>query len=123
MPVLTQPASGDAPLLTGSVVGTYLDPTGASVTFSQQPANVTILQGRTATFTAVATGQSAYGTNVAFQWQTAPTGSATFTNIPGADDSVLHDARPGGGGQREAVQVAGHRARPHATQPAWPRSR
>jgi hypothetical protein len=44
---------------------------------------VTILQGRTATFTAVATGQSLYGTSVAFQWQTAPSGSATFTNIPG----------------------------------------
>jgi hypothetical protein len=78
------PVSGSAPLLTSSVVGTYLDPTGASVTFSQQPANVTILQGRTATFTAKATGQSSYGTNVIFQWQTAPKGSATFTNIPGA---------------------------------------
>ena len=82
-PGTNQPASGDAPLLTGSVIGTYLDPTGASVTFSQQPANVTILQGRVATFTALATGQSSYGTNVSYQWQTAPPGSATFTNIPG----------------------------------------
>jgi hypothetical protein len=77
------PTPGDAPLLTGSQVGAYLDPTGASVSFSQQPADVTILQGRTATFTAAATGQSAYGTNVAYQWQTAPRGSTTFTNIPG----------------------------------------
>ncbi len=84
---VAQPASGEAPLLTGNVVGTYLDPTGASVTFSQQPTNVTILQGRTATFTAVATGQSAYGTTVTFQWQQAPKGSATFTNIPGATTS------------------------------------
>ena len=86
-PGTSQPASGAAPVLTGSVVGTYLDPTGASVTFSQQPGDVTILQGRTATFTALATGQSSYGTTVAFQWQTAPNGSTTFTNIPGATAS------------------------------------
>jgi hypothetical protein len=83
-PGTNQPASGDAPLLTGSVIGAFLDPTGASITFSQQPTNVTILQGRTATFTAAATGQSLYGTNVVLQWQTAPSGSTTFTNIPGA---------------------------------------
>jgi len=83
-PGTNQPVSGAAPLLTGSVVGAYLDPTGASVSFSQQPTNVTILQGRTATFTAAATGQSLYGTTVVFQWQTAPKGSATYTNIPGA---------------------------------------
>ena len=69
------------------MIGTYLDPTGASVSFSQQPTNVTILQGRTATFTAAATGQSLYGTTVAFQWQTAPKGSSTFTNIPAATTS------------------------------------
>jgi hypothetical protein len=78
-----KPASGAAPLWTGSLIGTYLDPTGASVTFSQQPTNVTILQGRKATFIAAATGQSLYGTTVAFQWQTAPSGSTTFTNIVG----------------------------------------
>jgi hypothetical protein len=77
------PAVGDAPLLTGSVIGSYLDPTGASVTFSQQPTNVTILDGRTATFTGLATGQSLYGTNVTYQWQSAPKGSSTFTDIPG----------------------------------------
>jgi hypothetical protein len=78
------PASGTAPALTGGVLGAYLDPTGASVSFSQQPTDVTVLQGRTATFTAQATGQSLYGTNVVYQWQTAPSGSATFTNLPGA---------------------------------------
>jgi hypothetical protein len=78
------PASGSAPVFTSSQVGAYLDPTGASVTFSQQPTDVTVLQGRTATFTALTTGQSLYGTNVIYQWQTAPSGSATFTNLPGA---------------------------------------
>jgi hypothetical protein len=86
-PGTNQPASLSAPLLTGSVVGTLVDPTGASVTFNPQPADVTILQGRTATFTTVVTAQSLYGTSVALQWQTAPSGSATFTNIPGATTS------------------------------------
>jgi hypothetical protein len=81
------PASGSAPLLTGSVVGTLVDPTGASITFSPQPADVTILQNRTATFTPVVTAQSLYGASAALQWQTAPSGSATFTNIPGATTS------------------------------------
>src|ERR1019366_908538 len=80
------PAAGTAPLLTSSVIGAYLDPTGASVTFSQQPTptNVTLLEARTATFTCQATGQSLYGTTVTYQWQTAPSGSSTFTHITGA---------------------------------------
>ena len=77
------PAGGDAPALTGSVVGMYLDPTGASLNYVQQPADATVLQGRKATFSVVVTGQSLYGTNVVLQWQTAPSGSTTFTNIPG----------------------------------------
>ena len=84
---VAQPVSGEAPVLTGNMIGAYLDPTGASVTFSQQPTNVTILQGRKATFTGVATGQSLYGTNVLYQWQTAPSGSTTFTNMPGETKS------------------------------------
>ena len=89
------PAVGSAPLLTGSLIGGYLDPTGASVNFTQQPTNVTILQGRTATFTAAATGQSLYGTSVAFQWQTAASGSSTFTDIPGATTSSYTTAALG----------------------------
>lgn len=78
------PAVGSAPTLAGNLIGTYLDPTGASVTFATQPADASALVGRTATFTATAVGQSVYGTNVNYQWQTAPAGSTTFTNIPGA---------------------------------------
>ena len=67
------------------MIASYLDPTGASVTFSQQPTNVTILNGGTATFTGLAAGQSPIysNTNVFYQWQSAPKGSATFTDIPG----------------------------------------
>ena len=110
------PVVGDAPLLTGSLVGAYLDPTGASVSFSQQPTNVTILQGRTATFTAVVTGQSLYGTTVVFQWQTAPSGSTTFTNIPGATASSYTTPVLGVADSGKQVQVACHGAWFHATQ-------
>ncbi len=78
------PADGDAPKLTGSVIGYYFDPSGASVTFTQQPQNVSVLQGQTATFTAAATGTSAYGSTVFYQWQSAPKGSSTWTDIAGA---------------------------------------
>jgi hypothetical protein len=78
------PANGDAPRLTGSVVGYYFDPTGASVTFVTQPANETAIQGTNATFTGAATGTSAYGTTVSYQWQSQPSGSSTWTSIAGA---------------------------------------
>jgi hypothetical protein len=78
------PAMGDAPKLKGNLVGYYYDPNGASITFSQQPQNATAMEGNSATFTAVATGTSAYGTNLLLQWQAAPQGSTTFTNINGA---------------------------------------
>ena len=38
---------------------------------------------KVASFTGLATGQSLYGTNVIYQWQSAPRGSSTFTDIPG----------------------------------------
>ena len=99
------PASGAAPLWTGSLVGYYLDPTGATVSYDQQPTNATILQGRTATFIAHATGQSAYGTNVTYQWQSAPKGSSTFTSIPGATQSTYTTAALGLGDNGTQFQV------------------
>lgn len=78
------PADGTAPTLTGSVIGFYFDPTGASIEFTRQPANVTLIQGAAATFTAAATGNTAYGSTVLWQWQKAPSGSAVFTPIAGA---------------------------------------
>lgn len=78
------PKDGDATKLTGSVVGFYFDPTGASISFAQQPQNVIAVQGSTATLSASATGTSAYGSTVFYQWQSAPKGSTTFTDITGA---------------------------------------
>ncbi len=78
------PANGTLSALTGNVVGTYIDPTGTSVTFTKQPVNATVKQGAIANFSGGATGVSPYGANVNFQWQTAPAGSSTFVDIPGS---------------------------------------
>jgi hypothetical protein len=81
------PIDGDTPRLTGSVIAYYFDPIGASVSFSQQPQSATVLEEETSTnFSALAAGSSDYanGTNVVYQWQLAPKGSTTWTNIAGA---------------------------------------
>ncbi|MCZ7639745.1 MAG: immunoglobulin domain-containing protein [Verrucomicrobia bacterium] len=78
------PADGTAPRLTGNVVGCYVDPTGSSVTISQQPADLTAQEGRRATFAVVATGTSAYGATLAYQWQRQAPGSATWADLTGA---------------------------------------
>ena len=78
------PVNGDAPKLTGSVIGAYLNPNGASVTITAQPQSITVGENREGTLTADATGTSAYGSTVTYQWQSAPKGSTTFTDIAGA---------------------------------------
>ncbi len=78
------PVNGDAPKLTGSLISTYMDPNGAAVSITQQPASLTQEVGKTATLTVVATGTSAYGPNVKYQWQKAASGSSTFADIAGA---------------------------------------
>jgi hypothetical protein len=85
----TDPANGTPSTLIGSVVGSYIDPTGTSVTFTQQPQDTTVSQGQSATFSAAATGTSPYGATMNYQWQTAPPGSSTFTNIPAATGAIL----------------------------------
>jgi hypothetical protein len=92
------------PALTGSVVGYYLDPNSSSVSFVQQPTNVTGLTYKTATFSALATHTSAYtsgyGTGAykgpygqgpagssLYQWQAEPSGGSIWTNIAGANAS------------------------------------
>jgi hypothetical protein len=78
------PKNGDVPKFAGNLIGYYFDPSGASVSFAQQPQNASATQGGTVTFTAAATGLSVYGTNVFYQWQSAPKGSANWTDIAGA---------------------------------------
>lgn len=74
------PVNGAAPNTRGVVIGTYADPTGSSVTISQQPQSLTLNQGRKARFTVTATGSS----TIIYQWQKAPPGSGTFADILGA---------------------------------------
>jgi hypothetical protein len=67
----------------GAVIGTYLNPTGADVLITTQPADITQQENRAAIFSIVAEGISPYG-SATFQWQKAAPGSSTFTDIPGA---------------------------------------
>jgi len=57
----------------------------APIAFSTQPANVTVGQGGSATFTAVATGASGRS----LQWQRDSGDGVTFTNIPDAGTPFL----------------------------------
>jgi len=83
------PTDGDAPTLTGSLIGTYLDPNGAEVTIEQQPSSVTIDEGQSVTLTIGASGTSAYGNSVGIQWQTAAAGSSDFSDVAGATTDSL----------------------------------
>ncbi len=78
------PADGDVSKLTGSVVGVSLNPAGSSLTITNQPADTTGVEGRSVTFSVGATASSPYASTVSYQWQSAPPGSSTFTNIAGA---------------------------------------
>lgn len=62
--------------------GTSFDPTLSSVTVTTNPVSQTVLQGRTAVFTAAGVGISQYTTNVAYQWQ------RNGQNIAGATSST-----------------------------------
>ncbi len=88
------PANGDVTKLTGSVVGYFFDPNGASVSFTQQPSDAAVLQNTTATFSGLATGTSTYGTNVSYQWQAMPSGSSTWTNITAAGGTTTSYTTP-----------------------------
>ncbi len=90
------PENGDAPTLTGSLIGTYLDPNGISVNILTQPADASVFENLAATFTVEAEGSSAYGTGLGYQWQMAPAGSDNFTDIDGATGaSYTTDLLPG----------------------------
>jgi hypothetical protein len=57
-----------------------------SVTIGTAPANQTIADARTATFTVSATATSG---NLTYQWQTAAAGATRFSNVGGATSSSL----------------------------------
>lgn len=69
--------------LSGSVLGTYVDPTGRGVDILTQPESASVVEGRTATVSALAVPVPANG-GLGYQWQYKPPGSAGFVNIDGA---------------------------------------
>lgn len=74
--------------LQGAAIGTYLDPAGAAINITQEPASQTGVDGKIAIFKVVATGASLYGNTVGYQWQKAAPGSSTFTDIAGATTAI-----------------------------------
>jgi hypothetical protein len=83
------PADGDASTLIGNLIAFDFNPTGSSISFNQQPQSVTALVGTSANFSVEATGVSVYGTNVAFQWESAPAASTNWTDIANATTASL----------------------------------
>jgi hypothetical protein len=83
------PQDGDAPTLTGALIGTYLDPNGAVITIDQHPASQEVSEGLSHTLSITASGTSAYGQFVDYQWQQASAGSSNFTDIAGATEDTL----------------------------------
>jgi len=75
------PANGTPSVLTGPVIGTYLDPTTITIAISEQPQSLVQLENTTATF--AVTASSSVGA-LAYQWQKAAPGGA-FANVTGAN--------------------------------------
>lgn len=78
------PANGTPSNMTGARIGTYGDPSGASVNITQQPLSVTILDNASAQFSVQATGSVS---TLQYQWQRAAA-SGDFSDIAGATAST-----------------------------------
>ncbi|MGA2661752.1 MAG: hypothetical protein ABSH34_30075, partial [Verrucomicrobiota bacterium] len=112
------PVDGNEPLLTGSVVGYYFDLNGGSISISRQPQSATVLEEETTTnFSALAAGTSDYdnGTNVSYQWQLAPKGSTTWTNIAGATAATYSTPFMGLGDNGDQFRVIANVVAAYAT--------
>ena len=81
------PPNGTPPALTGDVIGVFLNPNAASVTITQNPMNQSFVEGNRAELSVTAEATSAYGTSVAYQWESAMPGSDDWMEIPGATGS------------------------------------
>jgi hypothetical protein len=104
----TTPAA-QLPPIPGEYLAVYADPTPAVINITEQPASVTAGENKTATFSVAATGAPA---PVAYQWQRANPGSATFANIHGAiaasyTTPILKKALDDGAKYRVLVSVPG----------------
>ncbi|HEY5912312.1 MAG TPA: LamG-like jellyroll fold domain-containing protein [Verrucomicrobiae bacterium] len=85
------PVDGDHSRINAFQVAPYpLGLDGAYIVVTDPPTNTTGIQSLTATFNIAATAgfrgdASGLAPGIAYQWQSAPSGSTTFTNIPGAN--------------------------------------
>jgi hypothetical protein len=83
------PANGTAPTLTGNVIGAYAY-NNAFITINAQPQGASLSPGGSVTLNVSASSgylgdtTGAQGPAILYQWQSAPAGSLTFTNIPSA---------------------------------------
>jgi regulation of enolase protein 1 (concanavalin A-like superfamily) len=77
-----RPGSNDWELIEGDYVGNYRTDSNATITIRQQPANASIYDNQSATFTVSATGNSRITTNVNYQWQ------CNGVDIPGATSAT-----------------------------------
>ena len=77
-----RPGSTNWELIEGDYLGGYLTDSNATITIRQQPANASVYDDRSATFTVSATGSSRITTNVNYQWQ------CNGVNIPGATSAT-----------------------------------
>lgn len=61
-------ANNTAPILTGDLLGIYVNPDTASITIVKQPENATVFAGETATFTVEATTINDFNAPITYQW-------------------------------------------------------
>ncbi|MBM3878407.1 MAG: hypothetical protein FJ387_01615 [Verrucomicrobia bacterium] len=104
----TTPAGSLTPI-PGEFLATYADPGVATINITQQPANATTTENKTASFTVAATGTPA---PLAYQWQRAAPGSATFQDLAGARAAsyttpAVKQATDNGAKYRAALMVPG----------------
>jgi hypothetical protein len=76
-------SNGVNPAATSSAATLTVNAAAVAPSITTQPTNQTVTSGGTATFTVVAAGTAP----LSYQWQSAPSGSATYTNIAGATSS------------------------------------
>lgn len=82
-------ANNTAPILTGDLLGIYVNPDTASITIVKQPEDMTVIAGEVATFTVEATTVNDLNAPISYQWYVngnpypgATTASVAITALP-----------------------------------------
>jgi hypothetical protein len=70
--------------ISGTYIASPADPFGAAINITQQPSSLNTTQNANATFSVVATGSSASGTPLSYQWQRNNGAGGAFADIAGA---------------------------------------